>query len=67
MRQANIEELRASAALQETMVRDTPIIGHVSVTRLRHAQLGTSWGRAAALIVVAFLLAALVANILPRL
>lgn len=63
MQEPNLDEIRASDAFQNAMDRNTSIIGSVSTARLRHAQLGTWWERALALIVAAVLLAALIDNI----
>jgi hypothetical protein len=63
MREINPEELRASGALQDMQARANSMGGMTPSPRLRHAQLGTWWERALALIVVAILLAALLDNL----
>jgi hypothetical protein len=64
MREPNLEESRASYALQDVQAGARPALNAFDRgARLRHAQLGTWWERILAVLGVAILVLALVINI----
>jgi hypothetical protein len=63
MKEPNLEEIRASEALQDQQVRTLSANGFMPPMRLRHAQLGTWWERILAVAGAALLVAALVDNL----
>jgi hypothetical protein len=63
MKEPNLEEIRASEALQDQQARNPSANGFMPPMRLPHAQLGTWWERVLALVGAALLLAALVDNL----
>lgn len=63
MKAPNVEEIRASEALQDQQARTLSANGFMPPMRLRHAQLGTWWERVLAVVGAAILLAALVDNL----
>jgi hypothetical protein len=60
MREPNIEELRASGALQDQQSHTLSANGMMPPMRMSHAQIGTWWERGLAVIGAALLLFALV-------
>jgi hypothetical protein len=64
MREPNLEEFRASSALQDVQAGARPGLNAFNRgARMRHAQLGTWWERLLAVITAAILIAALVINV----
>jgi hypothetical protein len=63
MKEPNLEEIRASEALQDQQARTLSANGFMPPIRLRHAQLGTWWERILAVVGAALLVAALADNL----
>ncbi len=63
MKEPNLEEIRASEALQDQQARTLSANGFMPPMRLRHAQLGTWWERILAVVGAALLVAALADNL----
>jgi hypothetical protein len=64
MREPNLEELRASYALQDVQAGARPPLNAFNRgARMRHAQLGTWWERILAVLGAAILVLAVIVNI----